>query len=105
MTYLNFLTDARNQGLMPTKRIIYLGLGVLPPKLNSIKIPLNVQLSNDEFEPFVGLDIVLVYRGAYTKYGTLKRISDSLLNANPRRLMLIDLDQKGSVFLKLGNKV
>lgn len=102
MSSLIQLKEAVDTGFMPAGRIVWIGLGITPPKYNAIKIELDDLPTDDECLPVAGLDIVLTYCGNLTRYGTLLRIYGSLLQARPRRLLIVDTDAKRIAFLKLG---
>lgn len=104
MTTLTILNEVMNSGRMPRGRIIWLGLGFTPPKVNSIKIELDRLPGHDECIALTGLDVILTYCGNLTSYGMLMKICNALLNARPRRLQAIDVDNKKVAFLKLGGK-
>lgn len=89
-------------GFMPADRIVWLGLGMTPPKRSAIKLEIDDLPTDDEYMSLVGLDIMLTYCGNLTKYNTLLKICGALLHARPRRLQIIDIDGKHIAFLKLG---
>ncbi|MFS0754598.1 hypothetical protein ABC383_07855 [Noviherbaspirillum sp. 1P10PC] len=101
MSTLKELDRIRTQlGLAPADGLIYLGLGFRPPKLNAIAIdPANLP-TDRECYAVAGLDVVLVYRGDSVRYGLLRKLTASLYQALPRRLMIVDLDYSRSAFLK-----
>lgn len=103
MGTLSQLKGAVEGGCMPVGRIVYLGLGMLPQKNSSIKIEMDELPTGQDCLGLTGLDIVLTYRGNFTNYGTLRHICGALLNANPRRLLIIDIDLKRSAYLKVVN--
>lgn len=102
MSTLIQLKEAFDAGGMPDGRIVWLGLGITPPKLNAIKIEIDELPTDKECLSVVGLDIVLTYRGNLTKYGILLKICGTLLQARPRRLQIVDVDTNHIAFLKLG---
>jgi hypothetical protein len=101
MITLTELHEVLNLGRMPRGRIIWLGLGITPPKTNSIKIEIDNLPSQDECMSIFGLDVILTYCGNLTSYWTLRKLCNALLNARPRRLQAIDIDIKKVAFLKL----
>ena len=92
------------QGLAPVNGLIYLGLGFRPPKLNAIALDPGYLPTDEDCYAIAGLDVVLVYRGDSVKYGVLKKLTGSLLQALPRRLMIVDLDVSRYAFLKTVSK-
>ena len=89
------------QQLQPIRREVWLGLGFLPPKRCAIAIdPANLPKEAD-CKAVAGLDVIVIYRGSVTGYGTIRRLSDALYKGGPRRLQLIDIDAKRIAFLKL----
>lgn len=90
----------RERGLAPVGGILYLGLGFLPPKLNAIAIDPDHLPTDHECHAVAGLDVVLIYRGDSTRYGVLRKLTGSLYQALPRRLMIVDLDHNRHAFLK-----
>lgn len=88
-------------GLVPVGGVIWLGVGLLPPKKNAIGIdPANLPTAL-ECRAVAGLDVVLVFPGELTRYGALRTLSDRLYQARPRRLLLVDSDHHRTAFLKL----
>ncbi|SFA85026.1 hypothetical protein SAMN04515620_10548 [Collimonas sp. OK607] len=102
MSALVQLKEAVDAGGMPDKRIVWLGLGITPPKFNSIKIEFDDLPTDDECLSVAGLDVVLTYCGDLIRYSILWKICKALLKARPRRLQIVDLDTKRVAFLKLG---
>ncbi|WP_426110471.1 hypothetical protein [Massilia sp. PWRC2] len=98
---LHVLETMADAGMQPVRREVWLGLGFRPPKRNAIEIDPARLPSFTECWPVVGLDIILVYHGNATRYGTLRDLSHRLYGASPRRLQLIDLDAGRIAFLKL----
>jgi hypothetical protein len=98
---LQVLETLADNGMQPLRREVWLGLGFRPPKRNAIEIDPTRLPSYTECWPVVGLDIILVYRGNATRFGTLRDLSHRLYGASPRRLQLIDLDAGRIAFLKL----
>lgn len=92
------------QGLAPLNGLIYLGLGFRPPKLNAIALDPDHLPTDQECYAIAGLDVVLVYRGDSVSYGVLKKLTGSILQALPRRLMIVDLDCSRYAFLKTVGK-
>ena len=88
-------------GLAPINSLIYLGIGFRPPKENAIAIDPEHLPSQRECHAVAGLDVVLVYKGNAVRYGALRTLTQCLENSLPRRLQLIDLDEKRIAFLKL----
>ena len=88
-------------GLAPVGCVLWLGVGMLPPKRNAIQIdPANLPTAM-ECRAVAGLDVVLVFPGNLTRYGALRTLSDRLYQARPRRLLLVDGDRNRTAFLKL----
>lgn len=88
-------------GLAPVGGILWLGVGILPPKRNAIQIdPTNLPTARD-CRAVAGLDVVVLFPGHLTRYGALKTLSDRLYQARPRRLLLVDADRNRTAFLKL----
>lgn len=104
MITLSALKEVLHLGRMPRGRIIWLGLGITPPKTNSIKIEIDNLPSQEECMSMVGLDVILTYCGNLTSYRTLRTLCNALLNARPRRLQAVDVDIKKVAFLKLGGQ-
>lgn len=102
MTTLAELARIRAEyGLAPADGIIWLGVGMRPPKRNAIEIdPANLPSAHD-CRAVAGLDVVLVFPGNVTRYGALRTLTDRLYQARPRRLMLVDGDHNRTAFLKL----
>jgi hypothetical protein len=101
MSALKPLQDLAARGMQPTGRIVWLGLGMKPPKRNAIAIdPIDLP-TDDECKAVAGLDVVVLFNGFLTKYGTLQRLCGSLYQARPRRLQLVDMDFKRIAFLRV----
>jgi len=102
MTTLAELSRIRSEyGLAPVGGILWLGVGILPPKRNAIRIdPANLPTAH-ECRAVAGLDIVLTFPGTLIGYGVLRTLSDRLQQAQPRRLLLVDTDHNRTAFLKL----
>jgi hypothetical protein len=101
MSTLKELDRIRTQlGLAPVDGLIYLGLGFRPPKRNAIALDPDCLPTDRDCYAVAGLDVVLIYRGHSTKYGVLRKLTGSLYQATPRRLMIVDLDCSRSAFLK-----
>lgn len=96
------LARIRNElGLAPADGILWLGVGMLPPKRNAIQVdPANLPTALD-CHAVAGLDVVLVFPGYQTRYGALSTLCDRLYKARPRRLLLVDIDYNRTAFLKL----
>jgi hypothetical protein len=90
----------RELGLAPADGVIYLGLGFRPPKRNAIALDPERLPSDRDCYAVAGLDVVLIYRGEEVKYGTLRKLTGSLYQAMPRRLIIVDLDRSRCAFLK-----
>jgi len=88
--------------LQPSRGIIWLGIEVSIPKRNALVINSSRLPTDQECKAVAGLDVIVSYHGYATKYGTLKRLCESLYLARPRRLQVIDLDTKKIAFLRLG---
>ncbi len=101
MSALALLDDLAMAGLQPVRREVWLGLGFLPPKRCAIAInPADLPTEAD-CGAVAGLDVIVVYHGTTTAYGTLRSLSNALYRASPRRLQIVDLDAKRYAFLKL----
>jgi hypothetical protein len=102
MTTLAALARIRTElGLAPVGGVLWLGIGMLPPKRNAIEIdPANLPTAL-ECRAVAGLDVVLMFPGTLTRYGTLHTLSNRLYEARPRRLLLVDSDHDRTAFLKL----
>ena len=88
-------------GLAPVGGVLWLGMGMLPPKRNAIEIdPANLPTPL-ECRAVAGLDVVLLFPGTLTKYGALRTLADRLYQARPQRLLLVDSDHHRTAFLKL----
>lgn len=104
MSTLKELGRLRSErGLAPADGIIYLGLGFRPPKANAIAIDPDHLPSDRECHAVAGLDVVVIYRGESTGYGVLRKLTGSLYQALPRRLVVVDLDRGRHAFLKMVN--
>lgn len=101
MTTLAELARIRAKyGLAPVGGVLWLGVGMLPPKRNAIQIdPANLPSPLD-YRAVAGLDVVLLFPGNLTRYGSLQTLTDRLYQARPRRLLLVDCDHKRTAFLK-----
>jgi hypothetical protein len=102
MTTLADLARIRAElGLAPTGGVLWLGVGMLPPKRNAIEIDPDHLPTPADCRAVAGLDVVLLFPGTLTRYGLLRTLSDRLYRARPRRLLLVDSDHKRTAFLKL----
>ena len=88
-------------GLAPENGMIYLGLGFRPPKQNAIALDPDHLPTQRECYAVAGLDVVLIYRGNQTRYGSIRALSGMLEKSLPRRLLLVDLDENRIAFLKM----
>ncbi|MDQ2820822.1 MAG: hypothetical protein M3Y65_10560 [Pseudomonadota bacterium] len=95
------LFDLIGAGLQPLRREVWLGLGFCPPKRCAIAIDPFALPGNQDCRAVAGLDVLLCYHGHSTRYGVLRDLCASLLQAGPRRLLVIDLDYGRLAFLKL----
>ena len=102
MSALQPLKDMAKRGMQPSQRIVWLRLGITPPKRNAIKIDPDNLPSDSDCAAVAGLDVILCLNGYVTRYGTVKRLCESLMLGRPRRLQLIDHDYKKIAYLKLG---
>jgi hypothetical protein len=102
---LSELQELKDLGLQPIGGIVWLGIGVTPPKRSAVFIDSDRLPTDQECKAVAGLDVILSYYGYITKYGTLKRLCESLYQARPRRLQVVDLDTKKIAFLRLGGKL
>src|SRR5690349_24638635 len=104
MSPLQPLAEMRNRGSMPRAAEVWLGLGFPLERRNALLIPFDQLPSEAECEVVAGLDVVLCFRGYFTRYGILRRMCDSLLAGRPRRLLVVDLDLQKTAFLKLAGR-
>lgn len=100
---LKSLIGVREEGLMPAGRIVYLGLGFLPPKVNAIAIDPHRMPAKDDLAGIAGLDVILTYYGNKAKYGEIRTLCDRITECRPRRLQLMDIDNKRVAYLKVAN--
>ena len=101
MSTLTELGRVREElGMAPVGGLIYLGIGFRPPKQNAIAIYPDRLPSQHDCHALAGLDVVVIFRGDSTRYGTLRNLCSLIEKSNPRRLQLIDLDYKRIAFLK-----
>lgn len=98
---LHLLSELARRGLQPTRREVWLGLGYMPPKRCAVQIDPADLPSKDACCGLTGLDVLLCYRGRSTRYGVLRSLCQTLLEVEPRRLQVIDLDLKKVAYLKL----
>jgi hypothetical protein len=105
MGTLQQLLTLRESGMQPVAGIVWIGLSLTPPKHNALLIDPENMPTDADCLAVAGLSVVLSFYGYVTKYGTLRRLCGSLLQARPRRLQLIDLDRKRVAFLKLGGSI
>lgn len=99
------LFDLIAADLQPIRREVWLGLGFCPPKRCAIAINPLALPSNRDCRAVAGLDVMLCYHGHSTRYGVLRNLCAALLQAGPRRLMVIDIDYRRLAFLKLWSGV
>jgi hypothetical protein len=95
------LFDLIAAGLQPIRREVWLGLGFCPPKRCAIAIDPLALPGDQDCRAVAGLDVLLCYHGHSTRYGVLRDLCAALLQAGPRRLLVIDLDYGRLAFLKL----
>lgn len=95
------LFDLITAGLQPIRREVWLGLGFCPPKRCAIAIDPLALPGKRDCSAVAGLDVLLCYHGHSTRYGVLRDLCAALLQAGPRRLLVIDLDYGRLAFLKL----
>ena len=101
MSTLKELDRIRTElGLAPADGQLFLGLGFRPPKRNAIAIDPDSLPTDRDCYAVAGLDVILIYRGHSTKYGVLRKLTGSLYQAMPRRLIIVDLDRSRCAFLK-----
>jgi hypothetical protein len=102
MSTLANLAHVRTEfGLAPADGTIWLGIGFRPPKQNAIEIDLNNLPSLAECRAVAGLDVILTFPGDLIRYSQLRTLSGRLYQSRPRRLLLVDSDNKRIAFLKL----
>ncbi len=95
------LADLAAHSLQPLRREVWIGLGFKPPKRCAIALdPTNLPTDADCW-PVAGLDVLVLYHGHVTRYGVLRAVCGSLYQASPRRMMVVDVDIKRYVFLKM----
>jgi hypothetical protein len=99
---LHQLEQLAARGLQPLRREVWLGLGFAPPKRCAIAIDPAHLPTAAQCTAVAGLDVLLVYHGDTTRYGTLQQLCAGLYRAGPRRLQAIDIDAKRIAYLKLG---
>lgn len=99
---LQVLTQIRTTGSMPKRGLLWIGLGLLPPKNNAIRIDVNNLPEGCHCRCLAGLDVIVCFKGLATRYTTLRCLCVSIMRGNPRRCLLIDLDCKRTAFIKLG---
>lgn len=102
MNPLQQLETLAENGMQPVGRLIWLGIGFLPPKRCAIAIDPNNIPSKANCWAVVGLDVIVTYHGNATRYGALQALCSALVSGAPRRLQVIDLDAKRIAYLKLG---
>ena len=95
------LCDLVAAGLQPVRREVWLGLGFCPPKRCAIAIDPHALPGDQDCMAVAWLDVMLCYHGDSTRYGLLRDLCAALLQAGPRRLLVIDLDYGRLAFLKL----
>jgi len=105
MNPLKQLEDLAVRGMQPVGGLIWLGLDFVPPKRNALLINTSRLPTDQECNAVAGLDVVLLYQGFATKYGTLIRLCGSIYQARPRRLQIVDLNFHQIAFLKLGREL
>ena len=101
MSALAPLQDLAARGMQPAGRLVWLGLGTMPPKRNAIMIDPEHLPDDGECQAVAGLDVIVLFHGFLAKYGALRRLAGSLYQARPRRLQLIDLDFNRVAYLKV----
>lgn len=104
MSPLQPLAEMRDRGAMPRACELWLGLGLPLNRRNALTVPFDQLPSEADCEVVAGLDVVLCFRGYFTRYGILRCMCDSLLAGRPRRLLVVDLDLKKTAFLKLAGE-
>lgn len=104
MSDLTDLLKLRMDGMQPFKREIWIGWGFMPPKGSAVRLDPDRPISARDCAAVAGLDVLLCFAGSAIPYRRLREICGGLLQANPRRLILIDSDFKKQAFLKLGGR-
>ena len=97
------LTNTRRCGLMPPDRTVWIGFGCRL-KRKSLYVDPTALPSEVSCKGVAGLDVVLGFDGLLVKFWPLYQFCQSLLAANPRRLLLIDLYFRRTAHLKLGGR-
>lgn len=95
------LRDLAERGMQPRFGEIWLGVDFKPLRRNAIAIESGAMPTDADCAALAGLDVILTFHGFATRYGVLRRLSGSIYQARPRRLLLIDLDVKKTAFLKM----
>lgn len=103
MNPLQALQDLADQGKQPFDRMIWIGLGILPPKQNAILIDPACLPTDAQCRALAGLDVLVLIKGHQARWSTLRTLCNALYQAQPRRLQVHDLDYARVAFLKLGN--
>ncbi len=96
---------ARQRGLVPSDEQVWIFLG-MPAKRKQDRWCLDVPLDQIAIREapvaiVAGIDAIVYYSGDAVSFGLLSGLSKRLIDAGPRRLQLIDLDQSRCAFLKL----
>jgi hypothetical protein len=96
------LQDLTDQGHQPARREFWLFLGMAPNRSYGLRIDPASLPTDHDCRSLTGLDIVLVFNGYLTKYGTLRRLCGSILAARPNLFWIFDRDLMKIAHLKIG---
>jgi len=105
MTNTNPLQQLQNlidQGFQPVRREFWLFLDKMPNRSYGLRINAGNLPTDDDCTALTGLNIVLIFNGYLTKYGTLRRLCASILAARPHLFWIFDCDFKKIAHLKIG---
>ena len=102
---LQLLQDLIECGLQPARREFWLFLDATPNRTYGLRINAENLPTDNDCKALTGLNIVLIFNGYLTKYGTLRRLCGSILAARPHLFWILDLDRKKIVHLKIGARI
>jgi hypothetical protein len=106
MLHANPLQPLQNlidEGLQPVRREFWLFLDAKQNRINGLVVSATNLPTDNDCKAIAGLDIVLVFHGHSTKYGTLNRLCGSILAARPHLFWILDLDFKKIAHLKIAH--
>jgi hypothetical protein len=98
---LQELQDLVDQGLQPSERLVWFGLGFRPPKQNAIALFPDFLPSKVQCRAVCGLDVIVLFNRYLNDPVLLKRLRSLLIQGRPYRLQLYDLDTQTVEFFKL----